>query len=248
MGSLEAKQSKILAWSFEYLHICHKSKKELIILKLHFEKAFDEIEHQAMLQIMEHKGFDNTWLGWMRSIFASGTSVVLLNGVRGKTFHCRRGVRHGDPLSPLLFVLAADLLQTLLNKSKKQGLINLPIPLRHNADFPILQYADDTLIIMEGCARQLFFLKSLLQTYAVSTGLKVNYSKSMLVPINIEDHKVHLLAQTFGCIIGSMLFTYLRLPLGITKPNIEDFLPLVSKCEKRIVSTSIFLSQAGRLH
>jgi hypothetical protein len=44
-----------------------------------------------------------------------------------------------------------------------------------------------------------------------------------------------------------MPFTYLGLPLGTTKPNIEDFLPLVSKCEKKLVSTSIFLSQAGRL-
>jgi hypothetical protein len=100
---------------------------------------------------------------------------------------------------------------------------------------------------MEGCARQLFFLKSLLQTFAISTRLKVNYSKSILVPINMEDHKVQMLPQTFGCTIGSMLFTYLGLPLGITKPTVEDFLPLVSKCEKRLVSTSIFLSQAGQL-
>jgi hypothetical protein len=82
-----------LAWSFEYQHICHKSKKELMILKLDFEKAFDKIEHQAMLQTMEHKGFDNTWLGSMRSIFASGTFAFLLNGVPGKTFHYRRGIR-----------------------------------------------------------------------------------------------------------------------------------------------------------
>jgi hypothetical protein len=180
-----------LARSFEYLHICHKSKTELIILKLDFEKAFDKIEHKAMLQIMEYKGFDNIWLGWMRSIFASGRSYVILNGVPRKTFHCKRGVRQGDPLSPLLFVLATDFLQFLLNKAKDQGLMNLPIHLRHNTEFSILKYANDTLIIMEGCARQLFFLKSLLQTFAISTGLKVYYSKSVMVPINIEDSKLH---------------------------------------------------------
>jgi hypothetical protein len=183
----------------------------------------------------------------MRNIFHSGTSVVLLNGVPGKTFHCRRGVRQGDPLSPLLFVLAADLLQTLLNRAKNLGLLQLPIPLQSATDFPVIQYADSTLIIMEGCTRQLVFLKSLLQVYAESTGLRVNYSKSMLVPINIEQEKVQVLANTFGCSIGTMPFTYLGLPLGTTKPKVVDFLPLISRCEKGLISTSTFLSQVGRL-
>jgi hypothetical protein len=54
-----------LAWSFEHLHLCHTSRKELIILKLDFEKAFDKIEHSTMLEIMKHKGFNETWLVWM---------------------------------------------------------------------------------------------------------------------------------------------------------------------------------------
>jgi hypothetical protein len=124
-----------LAWAFEYLHICKKSKKELVILKLDFEKAFDKIEHQAVLEILKHMGFGERWLGWIKSLLNSGTSSVILNGVPGKVFHCRRGLRQGDPLSPLLFVLAADLLQSLVNDLKRQGILSLPITLRAGEDF-----------------------------------------------------------------------------------------------------------------
>jgi hypothetical protein len=82
----------------------------MIILKLDFEKAFDKIEHEVIIRIMRQKGFPRKWVEWVQGILKSGTSVVLLNGTPGKVFHCRRGVRQGDPLSPLLFVQTTDLL------------------------------------------------------------------------------------------------------------------------------------------
>jgi len=68
-----------------------------------------------------------------------------------------------------------------------------------------------------------------------------------MIPINTCDDKLNLLANNFGCQVDSLPFTYLGLPLSTTKPKIEDFLPLVQRVERRLISTSLFLSQAGKL-
>jgi hypothetical protein len=72
-------------------------------------------------------------------------------------------VRQGDPLSPLLFVLAADLLQSIVNKAHEDGLLSLAIP-QPGQKFPTIQYSDDTLIILPAVQKELFCLKVLLQS------------------------------------------------------------------------------------
>ena len=86
-------------------------------------------------------------------------------------------MHQGDPLSPLIFVLAADLLQAAVNDAFARGLIDLPIPCNHDGDYPVVQYADDTILVMPACSVQAARMKTILEDYAASIGLKINFSK-----------------------------------------------------------------------
>jgi hypothetical protein len=101
-------------------------------------------------------------------------------------------------LSPLLFVLAADLLQCIINKAHDQGLFQLPIPSRDGSGYPIIQYADDTIIVMRASQRELLCLKAIMETFAQSTWLKVNHVKSCLVPLNMNIEQALNLIGVLG--------------------------------------------------
>jgi hypothetical protein len=67
------------------------------------------------------------------------------------------------------------------------------------------------------------------------------------VPINVSEEKINELADSFGCSIASMPFTYLGLPMGTTKPRIADLTPLMDRVERRLTACSSLLSYSGRL-
>lgn len=98
--------------------------------------------------MLKHLGFGSKWIKWIKQILNTVSTLVILNGVPGKTMKCKCGVRQGDPLSPLLYVLVAELLQILMNEAWHNGDLRLPIQDHNCRNYPIIQYADDTLIIM----------------------------------------------------------------------------------------------------
>jgi hypothetical protein len=94
---------------------------------------------------------------------------------------------------------------------------------------------------------QLLNLKNILGDFATSTGLKVDYSKSRLVPINVDSERVASLANVLVCQVGAVPFTYLGLPLGTTRPLVDELLPLLNKIERRMMGISSLLTYVGRL-
>jgi hypothetical protein len=100
---------------------------------------------------------------------------------------------------------------------------------------------------MQACEIQLAHLKNILVDYATSTGLKINFHKSNLEPINITAQRAKDLVAIFGCTVAQMPFTYLGLPMGTTKPTVTDLLPLVDRIERKVTTATILMSYAGKL-
>lgn len=110
-------------------------------------------------------------------------------------------------------------------------------PLCSDVLFPVLQYADDTLLI-----------KSILASFSVFSGLQINFHKSTLVPISVDDGTASEIARLLGCPVSSFPCTYLGLPLSVNKITHGMLLPVIHKVDKRLSGwLATFLSWGGRL-
>jgi len=103
------------------------------------------------------------------------------------------------------------------------------------------EFGKQLVLLKKADQQQISYLKNLLDTFALSTGLKVNFSKSSMIPINVSAENLASLAATFGCQIASLPFTYLGLPMGTTKPRMEDLTPLMDRVERRLTACLAFV-------
>lgn len=122
-------------------------------------------------------------------------------------------------------------------------------PINHTSctDFPVIQYADDTILIIPAEEGQIMHIKNLLLHYASFSGLKVNYSKSTMIAINTPETKMATLSAILGCQIGTLPITYLGLLLSLSRPRVEDYTPLLSRIENRLMRCSTLLSFGDKL-
>jgi retron-type reverse transcriptase len=105
---------------------------------------------------------------------------VKVNDLVGQNFQTKKGVRQGDPLSPLLFNIVVDILAAQINRIKSEGQIKGVIPDLTDDDLSILQYTDDMILFMDHDIGQTRNIKLLLSAFEQMSGLKINYHKSEL--------------------------------------------------------------------
>lgn len=233
-------------YAADLLSCCHKRQLPTAVLKLDFKKAFDSVSWTSLDMILKCRGFDKRWRGWIHKILSTGKTSVLLNGVPGRWITCKRGLRQGDPLSPYLFIIVADVLQRLIKHAAPDG--GLQHPVIANQPCPVLQYADDTLIMLRGDVPAIRSLKSVLDSFSRATGLEINFHKSTFVPMHIPASEAACMAEILGCDIGSFPQTYLGLPLSPHKLRVSDYQPLICRVDSYLAGWKArLLSTGGRL-
>jgi hypothetical protein len=98
---------------------------------------------------MQKKGFCEKWIDWIMKSVCGGWVAVNLNGELGHYFRSYKGLRQGDPLSPLLFNLVADGLSAMLERASENDHLVGVTPHLVNGGLTYLQYADDTVLFLQ---------------------------------------------------------------------------------------------------
>ena len=218
----------------EVLHELRVKKEEGIILKLNFEKAYDKVSWSFLEEVMIRKGFDSKWIGWTMQAVRGGRVAVDINGERGDFFRSFKGLRQGDPLSPLLFNLVADALSSMLSAAASAGDIEGLVPHLVEGGLTHLQYADDMIIFLKNSDQNIANLKIILLCYEMMSGLKINYNKSEVFVMGVEEEEKERIATCFLCKVGQLPITYLGMPVSDCKLSKAQLSYLSDKVGQRL--------------
>jgi len=193
--------------------------------------------------------FPTLWRKWIRECISTSSASVLVNGCPTDEFKFERGLRQGDPISPFLLLIAAEGLNIMMDALVEAGLYcGYKVGANNLAQITDLQFADDTLLIGGRSWENIRALKALLLLFEATSGLKVNFPKSMLVGVNIHDSWLAEAASLLHCKLGHFPILYLGLHIGGDPRKLKFWQPLLDRIKSRLSSwKSKNLSFGGRL-
>ncbi|CAL1400244.1 unnamed protein product [Linum trigynum] len=169
----------------------HKiGKKRDMMIKLDMKKAYDLVEWKCLLSLLKAYGFGEIWCSWSKECISTVRFNILFNRSPTEGFTPSRGIRQGDSLSPLLFILMTNALSFLVEKS---------IELKHlkglklNQNCPRLThclFAVDTVFFGEASLREAANLMKVIRDYGAFTGQEINTNKSSaFFSFNVNDEE-----------------------------------------------------------
>lgn len=181
------------------------------------------------------KGFDGAYVHRLMQFVSGGHMAVAVNGAISNYFANGRGLRQGDPISPLLFSFVADVLSCILSQATLAGHLSHVVSHIIPEGVTHLQYADDTIIMVELNELCIANLKFILLCFEALSGLKINFSKSEVLVTGVPEDEALRVSQLLNCQLGSFPSKYLGLPIAPFKLCAKDFKPLVAKVGNRVM-------------
>ncbi|KAJ9560661.1 hypothetical protein OSB04_005821 [Centaurea solstitialis] len=232
----------------EILDWAKRSKNQMLIFKIDFEKAFDSLNWGFLDDILAQMGFGDRWRAWVRGCITTTRVSILVNGSPTKEFRMEKGVRHGDPLAPFLFILAMEGLYVAMKEAQLKGIFKGIHLDNVREEISILQYADDAIFLGDWTRRNVTNLIRILQCFHICSGLKINFLKSKLIGVNVHLEETKRMARRLNCKTGTLPFNYLGIPVGENMNKATSWKPIVEKFKSRLSKwKASTLSIGGRL-
>jgi len=137
-------------------------------------------------------------------------------------------------LSPLLFNLVADALSSLLDKAVQKNHITGIVADLIQGGISHIQYADNTVIMIDGSEKSVTNLKLILYSFEWLSGLTINFHKSDIFVFGVDQSEQEKLADMLNCKLGSWPMRYLGIPISDSRIGISGFGGLKQKMSKRL--------------
>lgn len=202
------------------------------LLEVDFAKAFDSISWTFLDSVLSQMNFGVMWRTWIKGCLQSARVSVLVNGSPTQEFSMERGLCQGDPLSPFLFILVAEALNTMMNEAVSRRLFH-PVTLESNG-VQHLQFSDDVNFFGTCSTENPNSLIAILQCFESVSGIHINLTKTRLYAVGVDFGEVTRLAQILTYSPAKLPFFYLGLPVGSNMSQRKSWDPVIKKLEDRL--------------
>jgi len=168
----------------DLLDFCSHTKLPSIFIFLDFKKAFDNIDHDFLFEVLKRYNFGTSLIKWIKTIYKNADGKVTNNGWLSKTFSITKGVRQGCPLSALLFILVVEVFAMKIRNNKQIKGLRIPECKQSKLnEVKISQLADDTTLFVDSIQSGNEAMKEI-KAFGTYAGPKLNFAKTQALYLN----------------------------------------------------------------
>ncbi|XP_021721054.1 uncharacterized protein LOC110688597 [Chenopodium quinoa] len=225
-----------------------KGRRGSIAMKLDMSKAYDKVEWDFLRRLLTKLGFAGAWVDTIMAFVTTVRYSFIINGIPSDPLTPSRGLCQGDPISPYIFILVADVLSRMLQVASEKKLIHGARASRNGSEITHLFFADDSLLFTRATRQECSIIVDILNKYEATSGQKINLEKSEVS----FSRGVQLPSQiTFSSILGMEMvdnhIKYLGLPTIIGRSKKTVFASVKDRILKKIQGwKEKLLSRAGK--